>query len=143
MRRLVRNSLVSTKVRNIAVEIVQAAAPRDKYAHAKLIRSWVSNHMRFVPDPDQVEMVHSPEELLDQISQRYYTNGDCDDVAVLTAALAKVVGLRARFVVVGFEPRGGFAHVFTIVETPQGWVDMDTTRPRQIPAVLREASVEV
>jgi len=66
--------------------------------------------------------------------QRGVAQVDCDDVAMLGAALGKAVGLRARFVAVAFGPRGApYRHVWAELgpRTNNVWLDMDTTRPAQ------------
>lgn len=63
---------------------------------------------------------------------------DCDDVAVLGAALGLAAGLRARFVAIRFPtPLDRFpalSHVFTEI-APSGthrWHDLDTTAPAEL-----------
>lgn len=90
---------------------------------------------RFVRDPAGVELVHRPERLLDLWRAKGHIPGDCDDAAVLGAALGKSIGLPARFVVLGFYgPTMPFSHVYAELQTPQGWADLDVTRtPNRLP----------
>lgn len=87
---------------------------------------------RFLRDPAGVELVHHPRVLLDRLRKEGYVQGDCDDAAILGAALGKVIGLPARFVVVGFRgPRGPLTHVYAEVSDGSRWVDLDVTAPAQ------------
>lgn len=95
-------------------------------------------HWRFVRDPTGIELLHRPERLLDQIAAGGYAIGDCDDAAILGAALGKAVGFSARFVVLGFfGPRGPFSHVYTELWTGTGWRELDITRTPQRPQTTR------
>lgn len=120
------------------------ASPGAKQAErAFLVRDYLEGFVAFVPDPDQVELLKSPEYMLRTIAQEGQVRGDCDDVAVLGAALGRAVGLPARFTLLAFNSTGTFRHVFTELWTPcQGWVELDTTRPAQFPEGLRVSSVE-
>jgi transglutaminase-like putative cysteine protease len=147
MRQLVTASLVKPRVVQTARAITAECPERDGRCRALLIRRWLDEHLRFVPDPRGVELVVTPEVLLEQIERGYYTQGDCDDAAVLGAALAKAIGLRARFVVLGFlERQGPWRHVYAAVQVgPSVWVDLDVTRPpdwRRAPAT-RMGTMEV
>lgn len=101
-----------------------------------MLRSWLAAAWHFVRDPTGVELVFRPERLLDQYTNHGMASGDCDDAAVLSAALGKAIGLRARFVVLGFfGPRMPFSHVYTELLGPDGWQEMDVTRiPNRPPA---------
>lgn len=85
----------------------------------------------FQPDPWGLETIREVPEMLQDVAVRGALQADCDDVAVLAAALGKAVGMKSRLVVFGFEgPRGPFAHVFTELYVGGGrWADMDVTRP--------------
>lgn len=122
-------------VRLTATDIVAGLGGTNGVEQANAIRDWLDVHTEFLRDPDGVEMLHGPAWQI----QRVWTQGrvlvDCDDVAMLAAALGKAVGLRARFVVVGFDSRNApFRHVWAELSPrsrqPQ-WVDMDVTRPSQ------------
>lgn len=140
MRRLVNESLYQPLLINTAHEIVTPCRARDTGCQAAAIRAWLAAHFRFVPDPRGVELLRTPAVLLEWIEQQGFVTGDCDDAAVLAAALGKAVGLMASFVVVGFRTTGApFTHVFTLLRTRDGWAEMDVTRPdnEPIPEVRR------
>jgi len=113
---------------------------------AQAIREFLLSHIVFTPDPQGIELLKTPAYLLEQVHTDGFAFGDCDDVATLGATLGKAVGFPARFVLLGFQPRAPFSHVFTELATPQGWAELDTTAPAQFPGSLqvhKQKTVEV
>lgn len=132
MRRLVNDSLPLPLVRGTAVNIIRQAVPRDRRGQIALIRAFLIERVQFVRDPVGVELLHSPEWLLRDIAARYYTNADCDDVAILGAALGKAVGLKARFIAVAFhDPVAPYSHVWAELFDGDRWGELDVTRTVQ------------
>lgn len=120
MRELVRKWKVHPRLRQLAKAIVQSCQSKNNTCEIKRLHAYVSNKIRYVRDVQGVETVQDPEVTLRDKA------GDCDDQAVLIAALLCSIGHPVRFVAVGFRP-GQFAHVYT--ETPIGadWVAVETT----------------
>jgi len=134
MRAMVTHDYMLPEVRLTATDIVRGLGGQDGFAQAHAIREYVEQHTEFLRDPDMVEMLHAPVWQLRQIRQRGLVQVDCDDVAMLAAALGKAVGLRARFVAVGFHnTRAPYRHVWAELSprAVNAWVDVDTTRPAQ------------
>lgn len=100
---------------------------------ARRIRAFLADRVRFVHDPPGVELIRTPDLMLETILARGHAIGDCDDVAVLGAALAMAAGLSCRYVLVALHPSDPFEHVYTEVLTPEGAIELDTTRPAQMP----------
>lgn len=134
MQELARRAALDPLVRQTAASIVQGV-PYDKgNIHAELIRRWMESRVYFLADPTYAEALHAPEWSLRQILQRGTVGLDCDDVAMLAAALGLSIGLRARFVVVGFNsPEAPFRHVWTDLAASRRpvWVTVDPTRETQ------------
>lgn len=140
MQRLVNDSLSDTTVIQAARNIVAGSGSRDYDAQAQAIRAWLLDHFTFVRDPFGQETIGTPKFQLDQIASQYYVQGDCDDVAVLAAALGKAVGMPAVFVTLGFDgPSGPFSHVYTALFGRTTWHSMDVTRPLLVPVTTRRA----
>lgn len=114
--------------------LADSTGPADQ---ARRIREFLTVYVRFLPDPSGLELVRSPVFMLREIEAHGQTQGDCDDVATLGAAMGLAVDLPARFVVLSFKPHAPFSHVFTELATPAGWLELDTTAPDQFPAGLR------
>ncbi len=144
MRGMVYREFMNPLVRLTAADIVAGLNGQDGAEQARAIRDYLEIHTEFLRDPDGVEMLHGPVWQVQQIRARGVEQVDCDDVAMLGAALGKAVGLRARFVVVGFDRRDApYRHVWVELSPrarPQ-WIDMDVTRPAQGLAFNRIARV--
>jgi hypothetical protein len=144
MRGMVYREFMNPLVRLTAADIVSGLNGQDGAEQARAIRDYLEIHTEFLRDPDGVEMLHGPVWQVQQIRARGVVQVDCDDVAMLGAALGKAVGLRARFVVVGFDsPKAPYRHVWAELSPrsrPQ-WIDMDVTRPAQGLAFNRIARV--
>lgn len=101
------------------------------------LRAWLDARFRFADDPPSHELVRSPRTQLLDLEERGWIEGDCDDAAVLAAALGIAAGYRARWVVValGWRP---YEHVWTELQEPGGpWIELDVTRPRELPPGTR------
>lgn len=133
MRKLVNESLSNPLVVSRAKDIVQFAGPKDRLAQAYEIKNYLLEHTQFIRDPRGVELIHTPERQLRTIDQQYYIQIDCDDFAVLSAALGKAIGLPAKFVILKFLSKSAtFAHVYTILDVgKKKWfpIDLKTQYP--------------
>lgn len=152
MRSLVNASLSVPVVVETANSIAATVPPRDYLALAHAIRAWLQRNFHFVRDPVGVELLRDPVYQIRQWTTNGYISGDCDDAAVLGAALGKANGIGARFVAVGFAPGGPLLHVYTILTGRRDGgigslgpgVDLDVTRPSVTNArVARSVSVTV
>ena len=140
MAQLARQGAVTPAVRDVAAFLVHAQG-RDQWLHAQSIAGFVAQRTRFLYDPSVAEALAPPAILLELIQQRGVVQVDCDDVATLVAALGLSVGLRARFVVVGFlTPDAPYEHVWAELSdvTGQEWLTVDPTRPASgLPPIVR------
>lgn len=147
MRTLVNKSLVDPHVVAAAKDAVADCPQGDHECNALAVERWLAEHFHFVRDPRGVELLHEPTYMVQVVARRGLFAGDCDDAAVLGAALGKSVGLRARFRAIGFRRSGPLAHVIADVRTPRGWLPLDVTKPAQfegvLPPVARSLTVEV
>jgi transglutaminase-like putative cysteine protease len=136
MKRLVREGKVSPLVRDLALSITSGVPGRKGVAQAVAIRNWLAINVDFTRDPDRAELLYTPQRLSKILTERGPPlRMDCDDVAVLAAALGASIGLKSRFQLVGFlSPKAPFRHVWTELASPSGdrrWVQMDVTRASQ------------
>ena len=134
MRRLVQGSLTSPLTVESAAAIVSPWETSCQRAQG--VRDYLAEYVRFVPDPLGFELLRAPDFMLNQIGTQGYAAGDCDDIAILGAALGKAVGMPARFVLIGFSPDRPWEHVFTELATERGWAELDTSAPAQFPPNL-------
>jgi transglutaminase-like putative cysteine protease len=146
MKQLVNASLVDPIVIQTARHIAVQFYPRDRDSQARGIRDYLQEHFQFVNDPRGVELLVGPRAMVDTIRQRYVVTGDCDEAAILGAALGKAIGLQTRFVLLGFAGRAGsYSHVYTILRGGSRWFSLDITKPLRgpFPQVMRQTTVEV
>lgn len=95
LRQLVSEWARDPEIRRIAVEVLrQRGVPQRDYAgQAAALLDFVQQSIYYVNEPD--ELLQSPRATLE------LGYGDCDDMAVLLAALCESVGLSTRFVLAG------------------------------------------
>ena len=108
MVKFARSGSVHPIVRNQAVDILhnEGIEGRDSQSQVLAIRDWLDSNLEFMRDPSGAELVQSPARMLADLTdpgRPPILRVDCDDAAVLAAALGKAMGLRARFVGVGKE----------------------------------------
>lgn len=134
MKRIVNESLSDPLVIETARGIVEHAGilGRDEAGKYMAIREWMADHLAFMPDPVGVELLSTPHYMLARIRAAEFVSGDCDDAAILGAALGKAVGLRAKFRALGFSSRSRpFQHVYTLLLVRGRWANLDTTRSQR------------
>ena len=140
MRDLAIHGAMTPAVRQTAAFIV-AGLTRDQLGHASNLAGWIALHTRFLYDPAPFEALTPPDVTLAIIHSQGIAQMDCDDVAILAAALGLSIGLRARFVVIAFLTADApYEHIWTELAPADGqaWVPVDPTRPTQgFPPVVR------
>lgn len=122
MSELVKRGKKVWPVRELAARLVRGLAQKDYIGEIKRVHAYVRDHIRYLRDIHGVETLHTPEKLI-ELGQ-----GDCDDKSILLASLLEAIGFTTRFVAVGFKP-GTYSHVYVEVQTPAGWVPLETTEP--------------
>jgi len=123
MADLVRDSMPA--IREKALELMQSVYASGPGDYVEGVRHFVTSSMVLVGEPD--ELVVSPRVMLSNILERGRTYGDCDDAAVLVAALLYAIGIRSRFKAIAQAPDGSYQHVFTEYNFGGGWIPLDTT----------------
>lgn len=153
MRSLARKGMYHPDIRKLAIDITQGISGKDTASQIWAIRNWLDTVVWFTRDPRSAELLYTPERMV-RILRDPLNGGilrvDCDDVAILAAALAGAIGLRSRFVVVGFlSPNAPYRHIWTELADPMQvdikWYDMDVTRGIQaLPGqISRRLTIEV
>lgn len=99
---------------------VRGLPQKDFAGEARRLFEFVRDQIRYVKDMDGVENLHTADQVLRQRA------GDCDDKAILLAALLLSVGHTPRFVVAAFEP-DFYSHVWVQDDLDGRWVDMEPT----------------
>lgn len=120
MRVLVLDGKRQPTVRAAALKAIAGTPEKDFTAEAGALWSWVRQNIRYVRDHTGDEQLHFAELILDQGA------GDCDDAALLLAAMMESVGIDTGFVAVAFEP-WEFSHVLIEANLDGEWVAFDPT----------------
>lgn len=138
MRRMansVRDCLARSRfVVQTANDVVANVAPRDVYGQIQAITHWLDAHFRYLSDPVGVELLRDPNGCLVEIQQKGFTQGDCDEAAMLAATLGMANGIPARFRALGFYTRNApYSHVIGDLLGPGGrWIPIDITKPAEM-----------
>lgn len=128
MRSFVADAQRDPTLRGAVVEILHGLPARNARLELSTLLDFVRDRVRYQADPLDVEFVQSPARLLDAIRRSGTAAGDCDDMAVLLAALVETAGYPTRFRVQG-RPGQDFSHVVIEAQEPAGaWVTLDPTR---------------
>jgi transglutaminase-like putative cysteine protease len=134
MARLVGQSIKSPMVIYQARQIARLAGERNYRAQAIGIRDFLRSVWRFVDDPRYDELLRDGEHMLRELNETGFITGDCDESAVLGAALGEAIGIEAELVALAFDPdqggNGEYSHVYAQLLTPEGeCISLDVTRP--------------
>lgn len=143
MRKLIYDASDDAQVVQLARTIVAGVSGHDFTAQARAVRAWLVKHFRFVRDPRSIELLEEPSVHIRNVQRTGYTQGDCDDAATLGAALASAIGMDGQLTAEAFMFKDApYQHVFAVLNTPAGPLDLDTTRPQSIPfgAILSSVS---
>lgn len=129
-----------------ANDIVANVAPRDTNGQIRTIAHWLDAHFRYLSDPIGVELLRDPNGAIAEIKQRGYTQGDCDEAAMLAAALGMANGIPARFRALAFyTPNAPYSHVVCDLLSGRRWIPIDITKPANmdVPPTATRTLVQV
>lgn len=111
--------------RGLLAQALQGAPRRinghDKAREAVWIFEWVRRRLRYVNDPSRRELFQQLPELFGQ------GLGDCEDYTAALAALLKAAGFNVKARLIELRPRGGWAHIYPVVEIRGRLVPLDAT----------------
>lgn len=117
MKKVARIRSGDPLIRKLALNILQQAqVPSHHFVDEALaIGNYVKKKVRYVRDPNSIEYLQDPVDLVKHI-QNNTAQGDCDDMALLTASLLLAVGHQPFFRAVRYYQQGGnFNHIYTVV----------------------------
>lgn len=115
------------RIRQFAVDIATGLAVSSPIDAAMSIENIARQSFTLVDEPE--ELLIDPSVQLDDLAATGMIRGDCDDAAMLVAALLYSIGLRVRFKACIQGPDGSFQHVFTeyMLRTFDRWIPVDPT----------------
>jgi transglutaminase-like putative cysteine protease len=106
-------------VRGYTLLAVQGVTPRDWRAEVRALQEWVRDQIEYRMDPDQIELVQTPEKTLE------FGAGDCDDKATLLASMLLAIGHPARFCAAAIDG-DEFSHVMVQSKVGEQWIMLET-----------------
>ncbi len=132
MAQYVREDSLSPIVRRAALDATATAPPCPR-RRAETIFDWIRRRVRFVQDsrlagpvsddPEGAEVLVRPVDVLTMPEPK----GDCDDFAMLCAALLRAVGIASCFVTVAADQTDPerYSHVYVLALLPGGALPLD------------------
>lgn len=115
MSKIARDRAENPIVRTLALEIIKNIPSHHHAEEALAIGQFVRDNVRYVRDPDGVELLTDPLTLIDQIKHGY-AQGDCDDMSLLIASLLIATGHQPFFRCVRYQSLNGhYNHIYVVV----------------------------
>lgn len=121
MRLKVDEAKKNPEVISLASDIVQSVRERDHRGELEAIVRWVKQNVRYVNDPQGVELIQSPLYTIKRGA------GDCDDYSILINSLAAALGYNTAFKTIKADPNYPyeFSHVYSLINIDGKWIPAD------------------
>jgi len=129
MAELTRQAQLDPIVRTAALRLWPASGKPVEFGAQ--VRAWVRRNVRYVGE--FYETLTPPDWMLHQMESGGRAFGDCDDMAMLAAALIACLGFPVRFTAVKPEGSGDYVHVFAEMNDGPNWYMVDPVA-RTLPA---------
>jgi transglutaminase-like putative cysteine protease len=98
------NGAQSWAVRKWVEDVIRQVRPRDYWSEALAVYYYAcSPRFRYTHDPQKVELIKSPEKMLNEVQARGATLGDCDDVTTFILSSLSVIGIPGRVATGAFD----------------------------------------
>ena len=117
MKKIAREKSGNNIVRQLAIRILNTAKTKshNHLDEAVAIGEWVKDHMAYMKDPHDIELLQDPLLMIEKI-EKGEARGDCDDMSLLTATLLLAVGIKPYFKIVRWkETSGNYNHIYVMV----------------------------
>ncbi len=117
----------SMLVRGAVEYCTRGLANKDYLSEILAIRNFAAERVRYQNDPLGLELVKDPQRLVEEMARHGIAVGDCDDLGLLLATMARQLGREAQWITVGFGPPNSFSHVFARAKEPKTgrWIVLD------------------
>lgn len=122
MKKVARQRAGHPLIRRLATSILNYyEVPSQHYAdEAMAIGDYVKEKVRYVRDPDGIEYLQDPVDLVEHIKQGQ-ASGDCDDMSLLIATLLLSVGHVPSFRAVRYRDYAGHYNHIYVVDYEKNW----------------------
>lgn len=141
MKRLTIEAIQSQRPREIIVSLIHHSYVQNPDLLAAALDHWL--RLRFTVIDEFEELLRSPIVCLDEIELLGRTSGDCDDAAMLSAALLGSAGALINFRCIEIQPDGSYGHVLTQYKFPRRleWQPFDITVPVSANIVAKQSDL--
>lgn len=112
-------------VANFTDHTIPDSEQSDPERAGRAVYRVLRERMEFQRDPRGCEYLRFPDQMIADIANRGVALGDCDDRAILGAAMLRSMHHRPGFVVVRATPGRKFHHVYFGVYTDRGFFPLD------------------
>jgi transglutaminase-like putative cysteine protease len=119
MKRMSEEGAADLELQEIARNAVRENPIKDIY-------DWVKNNIKYTSDPYDIELFVHPSRLIREYKEGKNPQEDCDGISILTYAMLKAVGIKARIVLLdtkGDEIDHATAQAWS--ENLQEWIFVD------------------
>lgn len=112
MKDYVNRYIFNKEIKDFVSKLILPISPNDEIEIAKVIFDYIKANMKYVRDINNVEELQNPYHIFRKLikGEAY---GDCDDMAMISALMYKVVGFKTRFAVLSIGKDRVYNHVRT------------------------------
>lgn len=128
MIKIVKNEARNPEIREFALSLVARCKEKDEKCEIFSIANFIQSHMRYIRDIRGVETISTPSYHINKIKKYGFSQGDCDDFALLTATLLFSIGYKVSFITTA-EKSKYYEHIFCkVYDSNNNFYYLDLTR---------------
>lgn len=114
-------------VRDFAISLISTInRSNDMQAQLEAVLSFMLNNVVYVRDPNGLEYVVSPIQMIRAFCNHGKVDGDCDDHTLLFNSLLNSLGFETRMFAVKINDSEYYNHVISSAKIGSTWYDFDT-----------------
>lgn len=125
LRKTLKEGIVSQNVK------ILTSVALDRFGHIDSLNSvwkFVKENFPYQSDPEDYELFIHPNRVALDYFNGIPRSGDCDDHALLTAAMLGAIGYRTKIILADCNFDGEIDHAFSQVHSEKlGWLNFDTS----------------
>lgn len=130
MKRIIQESFSNWSIRQWAEGIVEGLENQE-VAQLESVFYYLTNHVSYLRDPHNVELIKTPPIIMCQIFNRETPQLDCDDMTVLILSIVKAIGFPVAMRVIS-TGHSDLHHVYGLAKVGERvWYPLDLTKPEK------------
>lgn len=124
---IVKESDLFPEIKDFAVSIIKNIHPTDHFEQVKTIFNYLQSRYKYVKDINNVECFKRPITILNELREKGYFWGDCDDASIFLGTLLRSIGFKIRFEILAINyPK--YNHIRVAVKVKDQWIPLDLTK---------------